>query len=49
LVYTFLGFAQNPFEKRQTGFLKEFQENPAQVSTNRKEVFQITAEGGESR
>ncbi len=40
LVYEFLGFAQNSFEKRQAAtcrFSKEFCENPGNVLTNRKE------------
>jgi hypothetical protein len=44
LVDTFLGFAQNSSEERQSAtcrFPKEFCENPGNVSTNRKKEINI--------
>jgi hypothetical protein len=44
LVDTYLGFAQNSFEKWQAAvcrFSKEFCENPGNVLTNRKKVIKL--------
>jgi hypothetical protein len=44
LVDIFLGFAQTSFEKQQAAtcrFSKEFDENPLNVLTNRKEGMKI--------
>jgi hypothetical protein len=44
LLDTFLGFAQNSFEKQQAAlcrFSKEFGENPQNVSTKRKKGIKI--------
>jgi hypothetical protein len=44
LVHTFLGLAQNSFEKQQTvtwRISKEFLENPGNVPTNRRKGVKI--------